>query len=125
MKAGRELDALIAEKVFGLKIEWEHYAAGSRPMVITEDVRGNNMASHYSTQIADAWLVVEKLHSDGIYMSLENDGYQGQTSVMLFSMKEGTYNEHGSQDKRMGECNRASTAPLAICLSALKAVGHE
>ena len=60
MKAGRELDALIAEKVFGLKIEWEHYAAGSRPMVNEEDM-SLYMVPRYSTQIADAWLVHKEM----------------------------------------------------------------
>lgn len=112
MKAGRELDALIAEKVFGLKIEWEHYAAGSRPMVIEEDVRGNKMAPHYSTQIADAWLVVEKMKTNNYCFTLY-DAYDPEWAA-LFSPRDAELN-----------LAEAATAPLAICLSALKAVGVE
>ena len=72
MKAGRELDALIAEKVFGLKIKWEHYAAGNRPMIDEDDV-SLYMTPRYSTQIADAKLVWVKMLTEGYALSIEHD----------------------------------------------------
>jgi hypothetical protein len=66
MPAGREMDALVAEKVFGRKTAW---FSGPGGPVIT----GGTMAKvstwtpikPYSTDIAAAWEVVEKMISNG------------------------------------------------------------
>ncbi len=95
MKAGRELDALIAEKVM------DDMLAGIRldgsPMF--DDI------PHYSTQIADAWLVVEKLKEEFDFDISYSK--QGWTMYVYNDTYSGIY---------------ADTAPLAICLAALKAV---
>ena len=73
MKAGRELDALIAEKVLGLSgvrdgkswlygDNWTHNKEGVLCLV-----------PHYSTQIADAWLVVEKMLENGYMPTITHD----------------------------------------------------
>jgi hypothetical protein len=100
MKAGRELDALIAEKVMGFDKR------------IVSKVDGMPYADvlHYSTQIADAWLVVEKFPNVAIFGP--NDSW-----LVRFSDDDGSIYTHP-----VDEPARADTAPLAICLAALKAV---
>lgn len=113
MKPGRELDALIAEKVFGAVRTQEKfqgyvpipgdpvyysevykYPTGVNYLIDDPKNRHGMMGGvpHYSTDISAAWEVVEKLNK--------------QYSFHL--------NTKGSAD----------TAPHAICLAALKAVGH-
>jgi hypothetical protein len=100
MKAGRELDALVAEKVMGAKV------------VFVENV------PYYSTDIAAAWEVMENLVStpgpNGDHHSVQVD-YSGDVVVVIDE----------NEDWRVSAI--AGTVPLAICLAALRAKGvtHE
>jgi hypothetical protein len=88
MPAGPELDALIEQHVFGLPVDW------------SED---------YSTNIAAAWSVVEKIARQGTLLSIAVGPYGDQgakTSVMVFGMGGGVVD---------------ASAPLAICRAALLA----
>ncbi len=118
MKASRELDALIAEKVFGYGDDWiPKYV---RALKIQQEQGSDKLISadftvamydlmlpRYSTHIADAWLVVEKL--------------EGQILIdrMLIG---GWLVEIIGLGREPAYCADAATAPLAICLAALKAV---
>lgn len=101
MKAGRELDALVAEKVMGWNCELRECHTRK---VLHSEYGG---PPHYSTDIADAWLVVEKIDqqvtvtkcADGWLVTIDDYFCHGGVEIM------------------------AGTAPLAICLAALKAVG--
>jgi hypothetical protein len=90
MVAGPELDALVAEKVMGL------------PEEIWQD-RDQMTSFPYSTDIAAAWAVVEKVGNFTIWQ------YEGEWQCFLGG---------GIKNK-----SYAATAPLAICLAALKATG--
>lgn len=99
MKPGRELDALIAEKVMGLITDldrqtvWDVYEKPGYPL------------PHYSTDIASAWLVVEKLD---LHLELLTYKKKSKTEwCAIFDI----------DDEGWG-----ATAPHAICLAALKAV---
>jgi hypothetical protein len=120
MSAGRELDALIAEKVMGSVPcdKWRPFTA--YPAQWVKDTGECYHASchppqmgppHYSTDIAAAWAVVERLVVLGhpVELSLEpNDNGQCLCTLMA---------------ERMGEeATWGDTAPLAICRAALKAV---
>ena len=110
MKAGRELDALVAEKVMewewrGLSHGWYH---GEGRLFLDEDE-----LPHYSTQIADAWLVVEKLVGDGFYVDIGVQEDRAQVQLETLTDRSWTI--------RVGS-TEAPTAPLAICLAALKVV---
>ena len=112
-KAGRALDALIAEKVMGQTIEW----IGGDPFLtnLIYEGRGGSYSTNaprYSTDIAAAWEVVEKL---------------GDMSVHHFydpTLEEWFYHvAWRSPDGIEHHCSaEANTAPYAICLAALKAV---
>ena len=82
MKAGRELDDKIDVEIFGYP-----------------------SLRQYSTQIADAWLVVEKWDKYEIAW----DGYRFIAQV-------------ANDEDAAWSLGIADTAPLAICLAALKAV---
>jgi hypothetical protein len=119
MNAGRELDALVAEKVMGFH---KHHAHDYYINVPDEEWDNNNDAPFpyywpqwgfppYSTSIADAWLVVEKLREnfDGIVLAYRN-GDTGKEWRVEFNTEHGWSAEY------------AETAPMAICLAALEAI---
>lgn len=116
MKAGRELDALIAEKVMGYDVKtWnEVYEVAKRkediPVIVLEEKQCRSIP-RYSTNISDAWQVVEELSA---YYGVEV--YQDKVVPCECNVY-----HLGSRKSRA----IADTAPLAICLAALKAVGVE
>ncbi|RKD22568.1 hypothetical protein BEP19_09920 [Ammoniphilus oxalaticus] len=94
MKTGHELDVLVARKVMGLKDVWHPFFP--------------------STEIADAWKVVEKLR----------ENYE----VDMFDMQDHWHVDVSDKDWMSGGWSGSSeneSLPLAICLAALEAVGVE
>lgn len=108
MKSGRELDALVAEKVMGFEIA--NYT-GERhkgvPVIRVNDLSKAVLAAKpYSTDISAAFEVVEKMNHVVL------TGGSGEWEAQMWSD-----NEEFSA--------RSNTAPHAICLAALKACGVE
>ena len=106
--AGRDLDALIAEKV--MKLQVIRFSGNPLVYATTKSDEDGKYLPCYSTAIADAWTVVEKLgkafevhYREGAFSCLIEEGDE----VTAHYIAEAT----------------AETAPLAICLAALKAVG--
>lgn len=103
LKPGRELDALIAEKVFGdkpIRTDCEVYN------------RHGGWLRPYSSSIEAAWEVVEKMTArPGFELDCQITPAKGPGGL-------GWYCNFG--DSRHGEYGE--TAPHAICLAALKAV---
>jgi hypothetical protein len=109
MKAGRELDALVAKKVFGAYLE-EHDSR--EPWNC--DVCGKPFYSDlppYSTDIAAAWLVAEKA-----------DLFGRKMLVLSFDGERWIISDEVTPAGPHGVCARAETVPLVLCLAALKAV---
>lgn len=115
MTAGRELDALIAEKVMGWKVfrngehgphRWEAETDRGTLRVIDSSYSGDGFSP--STDIAAAWEVVEKVRKEAGDFQLALVDY-GSAWAARF--------DKASAVER--------TAPHAICLAALKAVGVE
>jgi hypothetical protein len=108
LTAGRELDALVAEKVMG----WSPQSvAHHRAWYPSHDSDAG--LPGYSEDIAAAWEVVE-------LVSRMNDQNGANLGFELQRHADGEwYCLFGSA------CTRASTAALTICLAALEAVGHE
>lgn len=120
LSAGRELDVLVAEKILGWEVGVS--AQSGRYCLPPDSTRSeyaitwNNHDSKlpcYSTDIASAWQVVEKMREKGyeVCIGLVTDG--------VFCR----------MDDEPGECaGRASvdwrdgSTPLAICLAALRTV---
>jgi hypothetical protein len=109
MEAGRKLDALVAEKVMGWKDK-----------VLTTEDEGIAIIESFdnifkfspSTNIADAWKVVEKIQ-EKFWIKLV--GY-GEGFICTLT---------GKGDNTLKTAVDETTAPLAICLAALEAVGYD
>ncbi len=144
MEAGRELDALIAEKVMGWRwfrflnkcylIPPRNTETGFDPAHVlshwdgegkegTPDLEWTTLSSypnfrlrHYSTDIAAAWEVVEKVQANGWTFHVDdvgfNNGIEGKWRVLLTEAETGDKHVFADGD----------TAPHAICLAALKAM---
>ena len=131
MKPGRELDALVTEKVMGLNIKLKGCVEGEAidqclfdwdpdvpcPCSYMEKHKTNIGCEHYqpvfkrySTDISAAWEVAEKFHS-----YIENAGYGEKKYHVILN----EFNNNGNvyQFEAFGE-----TAPLAICRAALLAM---
>jgi len=128
MKAGRELDALIAEKVMGYEVGWgiQSVSGGIRtrknPQALHAHADGEVVRvdlPHYSTQIADAWLVVERFRRGTepvdvaccVDLHISDWCTVPDCFVKIYSPALAPVDAH------------ANEMPLAICLAALKAVG--
>lgn len=114
MKPGRELDALIAEKVMGLKLKRED----CNSYWIDSDGEEPAYPTEFSTDIAAAWEVVEKVNLfvfplRGLWVSGSSDDEQYFCDFGDIATIDGSYYNAA----------RATTAPHAICLAALKSVG--
>ena len=113
MKPGRELDALVAEKVMGLvrctAIAPDHilpcHAHPANPDKGAE-------TPLYSTDIAAAWEVVEKIKNRNINLLWHEENQYWYCCV---------HNEIFEVDQEA----TSESAPHAICLAALKAVGEK
>lgn len=118
MRAGRELDRLIAVHVFGWS---EHRIDPPR-----QDELGATLVSIliapsgqvsvmpcYSTSIADAWQIVEALHLRGLRLELVYEADASRAcSVIVWG------------DKMVADgMSREEAMPLAICKAALEALG--
>ena len=131
MKAGRELDALIAEKVMG----WSSQADGlywdtgnHRTRLVLGSIiakkrkeMGLENAQDFvfapSTNISDAWEVVRKMGMVLIENSGEAFGKLDEWNVQFVG--------HDKEGEPHWVSESAETVELAICLAALKAVSQE
>lgn len=127
MEAGKDMDVLVAERVMGESLDCDHPAVevvqgslvrcvfckeehGSTSLAIS---RAMNSPAPYSTDIAAAWRVVERLRGLGFGVDIHANG---TNHPEVFSQE---------YEVMMGfdaESVRADTAPLAICRAALAAV---
>ena len=119
MEPGPELDALVAEKVMG----WEqrhpkHWAecAGTGGLGDSFEYRRSQAEWSPSTSIADAWEVVENIkhpHRRSVFVGFD-----------CAILTEGPYQCCVNEPDGLCVASAwADTAPHAICLAALKAVG--
>jgi hypothetical protein len=104
-KSSRELDALVAEKVMGIRIEKYIRPPFGKKVTLIEGGMYEDFYPSYSTDIAAAWTIIEKLQDRQIRIS--NKALQGDYWWVYID----------------NECAQGSTLPEAICLSALKVVG--
>jgi hypothetical protein len=107
LKPGRELDALVACRVD--KIISEH------DLETLPEHHDDGVWRHipkYSTEIAAAWELVEKLRSS-------------RSEVGIIADSDGWYAFEGGGEDMFPLSPTVPTAPYAICLAALKAVQHE
>ena len=140
-KAGRELDARVAERVLGYEwrrgtrrgeppIKWllspeqrEYFTFGNDAPQGDEHVAGDydRHVPRLSTDIAAAFLVVEKMRADGWRFSLDDSGSDGQTWEAWFCR------DWSGESWAVAVYEERATMEHAICLAALQAVAalHE
>jgi hypothetical protein len=117
MEAGRELDALIAEKVMGwMRVNSPHKITGASGEPSGFEPIGGGYATfavvpHYSTGIAAAWLVVDAMRARGAAVLLRYDMAYANEWEAGFGV---------ASDKFPSA--HAPTAPHAICRAALAAL---
>jgi hypothetical protein len=164
VKPGRELDALVAEKVMGWRwfrflnkcylIPPRNTETGFDPASVlshwdgegkqgTPDLEWTTLTSypnfrlrHYSTDIAAAWEVVEKMRADNYTVEVYSPGALINDEHGVHSIGWGVeFSTWGKPSRPSGRVGRTidlfneesereviDTAPHAICLAALKAV---
>jgi len=113
MKAGMELDRLIHEDVMGFTLKDHPYGGMSWH---NGEFFVSRSHPSYSTDIASAWEVVEKLVEMDFYpdlISTSSDGWVWQ--CVLHTTLDDEYPDNPFY-------GRSNTAPHAICLAALKAI---
>ena len=120
MPAGRELDALVAEKVMlwsGVENRPDRmstYLGGDGWSGYRQDQSdGLSDVPYYSTTVGAAWLLVEGLHGDW-FCSIQERPVEYDEWACTFDHRGGGPSVEGS----------ANTPALAICRAALKAVGR-
>ncbi len=108
MKAGRELDALVAEKVMGWQVHRD-IARSNLPRFVRKPDGFDVVLPAFSTDIAAAWEMVEEVRvkKDFEMADAGDGGY-----IVAFNRGRGE-DYHGHSDE----------PAHAICLAALKAVG--
>lgn len=114
----RKIDALVAEHVMGLEKPREELADlwDSGKVWICPETTCPERLPYYSSSIAAAWEVVEKLREDK-WRPLIDHSYPGETTVEI------EFGEAGDEDHAGRFYITHATAPLAICHAALRAKG--
>jgi len=140
MPAGREMDTLVASKVFGCNVVWRHdgvLCACTDPPEAHAVVSDNHNIPYllpYSTEIYAAWQVVKELGRfrggpHNIYkpaIRLEYYEHDGIATVTVGRCKGimGDNTDIGAEVwEEHGDADADKAMALAICRAALKAVG--
>jgi hypothetical protein len=119
--AGREFDALVAERVMGWREVRKQSIANAIGQHVMDDFVGlpnagatiPQLVPRYSLMIQEAWKVADDLRTRSQFVAvLSGTGPQGVQPWICKINRDGGFLEE-----------RADTAALAICLAALKAVG--
>jgi hypothetical protein len=116
MKAGRETDVMVAEKVMGLRLELHLGKPATR--TVKDKYDKIRIIPNYSTDISAAWEVVDFMETRCFSISI---------TFVNPDRKSGTTREFSLLTKYQcsisnGETVFAKQAPLAICRAALLAV---
>lgn len=107
VRASRELDALIHRQVFGVE-----FVTASDGWFWTPDGSDLVQVPEYSTNIVDAWKVVERMAELGYHLSLFEDTEEGWTARFHIF------------DHRCKGYGEGDTAAEAICRAAYEAEGY-
>ncbi len=125
MNPGPELDALVAEHVMGWTDLGPRWSDNNLSGYRWQKPTGERLAAEHfqpSTEITAAWPLVEKL---GLWVFPHEDVWIAGRPRSLSGKEydpDMYMDEHGIVDGRL-DMVTAATAPLAICLAALKVSG--
>lgn len=116
MKVGRELDRMIAEKVFGLdpmNARQGLHADGDIEYHWGYPI-GHDIAPHFSTNISDAWRIVEKITTPSDPVAYKMVDGVAVATRFYYWFKEAELPAMSAQE-----------AATEICFLALKALGEK
>lgn len=129
-----QIDALVAERVFNLvRVDesYHHDTLGSCKRVVWRNqigvcmFTGDCFLPKYSTDIAAAWEVVEKMKTLGFCIGLRWENRLCGGNPLVEFDREANYTGHNPGERNNqhdhGDAD-AKTAPRAICIAALKAL---
>lgn len=136
---GRELDAEVAERVLGFRRhpvpkDYDGVNAGETlvPPGFREDsftwpprgaVSFTYFANKYSTNLVDAFTVVDAMRAKGWSFSLNQDADDSMwTCSFMSEWGDGNGEDGGAGYGKYAHCFRITSGPLAICLASLKAL---
>ena len=129
MPAGREMDALLAEKIMGYTLS--ELSLPAYPKYKLFDIESGEFSGyvkevpHYSTDIADAWEVVKRMpipfKLEKCWEKAYQIGPEGWSACWCTDADCEGCNENSRCTN--GDDAWAETAPLAICRYALKVAG--
>lgn len=108
MEPGRELDALVAEKVMGWRLQGQSY------WLCGDDVVHDVLFWNPSTDMYAAWEVVEKMQCAHVHININWMDDQYCAEIIEMDPEEGY--------KYLGQCYDVKSAPEAISKCALLAV---
>lgn len=114
LPAGRELDALVAEKVMDDPVDRQIVDEHGFEIILC---RSHLVLPRYSTDIAAAWTVVEKLDTDLWLIQVTRKTGMNEMSLRWWVELRSLKDLARDPFEVAGD-----TAPLAICRAALKAV---
>lgn len=124
MEAGRVMDCRVAELM-----GWEDITGRLLPVGVSPDAMRRYGAQikddvpRFSTSIADAWRVVERMAEGGLSVVIATNGAAPrQNGVKVFDSIHGIGHEIFDANEHPGWYAVAETVPLAICRVALQAV---
>lgn len=121
MNPSRELDQLIAEKVFGHEVVDEKSSVGGRDKFYKLG-EALVVVPPYSTNIAAAWMVLEELRSRGYQFVIDAECIRcGGYSVYPRKQPQGMAPIDFWIKELDAPMEYSDSAPHAICLAALKA----
>jgi Phage ABA sandwich domain len=114
MKIGRELDSIVSQEIFGAEYPFNDFFKDYVRLWVEDPIAFED-CPHYSTDISEAWKVVEKLlimlpNQDFHIEHWADENSAGWQVSSCFEL--------GNWKKWV----KAKTLPHAICLAALKAV---
>lgn len=117
----RELDLIVAEKVMGIKlVDWptgREFSISSATAALVLSETNKARIPKYSTDIADAWEVVEKIKN-----MPPKEAEEMGAELAIDACGDSWW--VGWRWHEWTDCGaRADTAPHAICLAALRSVG--
>ena len=125
MEAGRGLDALVAEKVMGAQVSDNDPLRGKgQPYCYWPDGR-QGPPPRYSTDIAAAFEIVEKLRESDHWCCLDLHSNYSYAWEFILRVDEDHDPEAPHGGRKVSARGIAETAPLAICKAALKAVAAQ
>ena len=123
LTAGRELDVLVAEKVMGADPKTIHTYRSKASFWIDGAWVDVPPVPHYSTDIAAAWEVVEKMNERGYSVIIgTNQCDKGQNGVKFFDGWRGLGHSILDGEGHPNPYAVDATVPLTICLAALAAL---